>query len=243
MIQKSNSSSADVIAALQMFADPHKEKILSRFFKTGVGEYGEGDKFLGIKVPETRLVVKESLSLDFPDIQELIDNEYHEVRLAGFLILVKQFEKAKKDPKKQNDIVDFYLKNSHKANNWDLVDLSAPKILGYWLKDKSRDILFEYAKSDNLWQQRISIVSTWTIIRESDFTDTLLLSDILIDHPHDLIRKAVGWMLREVGKKNKDLLYDYLEENKSKLSRTSLRYAIERFSDDERKYFLESSKK
>ncbi|MDO5570150.1 MAG: DNA alkylation repair protein [Bacteroidales bacterium] len=240
---KENLKSDDVIEALCMFADENKAKILSRFFKTGKGEYGEGDIFLGLKNPEVKMVVKESLGLSFQEIQKLIDSPYHEVRLCGFLILVTLYSKNKKNISKQEEIVDFYLLNSHKANNWDLVDLSAPKILGYWLKDKDRTILYDYAKSENLWQNRIAIVSTWTIIREYDYKDTLALSDILISHPHDLIRKAVGWMLREVGKKDKELLLDYLEENKKRLSRTSLRYAIEKLSDEERQYFMKSSLK
>jgi Predicted DNA alkylation repair enzyme len=233
----------DVCEALFQFADEGKAKILSRFFRTGKGEYGEGDIFIGLNNPQIKAVVKEAVSLSFEETQKLIDSPYHEVRLCGFLILVNKYAKSKKNVSKQKKVVDFFLLNSSKANNWDLVDLSAPKILGYWLKDKDRSILYEYAKSDSLWQNRIAIVSTWTIIRENDFKDTLALCDILIPHPHDLIRKAVGWMLREVGKKDKETLWDYLEENKKKLSRTSLRYAIEKFTSEEREYFMKSSLK
>lgn len=228
---------SDVKDTLCSLATARQAEILSRFFKTQKGSYGEGDRFLGVRVPQTRMVAKEALDLPMPEIQLLLDDPIHEVRLCGFLILVLQYSKTK-GPTDQEKIVRFYLKNTHRANNWDLVDLSAPKILGYWLRDKERDILYKLAASENLWEQRIAMVSNWTLIRAGFFEDTFELAKILMDHPHDLIRKAVGWMLREVGKKDRNELIRFLDQYASSLSRTSLRYAIEHFPPDLRRYYM-----
>lgn len=227
----------DIKDALEIFADEKQAAILSRFFKTGKGEYGEGDRFWGIRVPQTRSVAKEAIDASLHEIGILLDDPVHEVRLCGFLILVFQFQKAKSSAEKEK-IVGVYLANAKKANNWDLVDLSAPKILGKWLIGKDRTVLYDLAASDNLWEQRIAIVSTWTIIREREYHDTLSLACILIDHPHDLIRKAVGWMLREVGKKDQQVLLGFLDEYATRLSRTSLRYALERQTPEVRKRYM-----
>jgi len=255
-------------------ADPSQVEGLSRFFKTGPGQYGEGDKFLGIKVPVTREVVKacwrEMLPADghaarpgdaqtiFPELEECIRSEYHEVRLAALLTLVEIFHYAKKAAEKsgmlQKQCIDFYLAHTEYINNWDLVDLSCYPLLGEWLLDKDRTLLYDLARNGKtLWEQRIGIVSTMTFIRHGQLEDTFALADILLHHPHDLIHKAVGWLLREAGKRDKAALEAYLRETPAEaggvvrqpaapryrtMPRTMLRYAIERFPEAERQAYL-----
>ena len=233
-------------------ADPAQVVGLSRFFKTGPGQYGEGDKFLGIKVPVTREVVKCCWrELDRPDLEECISSEYHEVRLAALLALVQIFSHAKKGTPKpgmsQQDCVDFYLSHTAFINNWDLVDLSCYPLLGVWLLDKDRPILYDLARNGKtLWEQRIGIVSTMTFIRHGQLDDTFAIADLLLHHPHDLIHKAVGWLLREAGKRDKAALEDYLQETPdgeaalryTTMPRTMLRYAIEKFPEAERQRYL-----
>jgi 3-methyladenine DNA glycosylase AlkD len=226
-----------IISELFSIADSEQAKFLQYFFKTGKGQYAEGDKMLGIRVPNTRDVVKQSLALPLSEIQILLNSEWHEIRLAGLLFLVKQFKKAKEDERKQ--IFEFYLKNARRANNWDLVDVTCRDVVGLYLLDKpDRNTLYRLAESDNLWEQRIAIVSTWTFIKHNQYIDTLELAKKFLTHKHDLMHKATGWMLREVGKKDKDVLLDFLEKYKTQLPRTALRYAIEKFSPQEREYFL-----
>jgi 3-methyladenine DNA glycosylase AlkD len=196
---------------------------------------------LGIVVPVTRDIVKKSPKLPFGEIQLLIDSEFHEARLAGFLFLVKQFKKAK--GKEQKEIFDFYLKNARKANNWDLVDVTCKDVIGSYLLDKEdRGVLYQLAESDNLWEQRIAIVSTWMFIKHKQLDDTLAISGKLLNHKHDLIHKAVGWMLREVGKKDREILVEFLEKHHKEMPRTALRYAIEHFSPEKRAYFMGTSR-
>jgi 3-methyladenine DNA glycosylase AlkD len=193
---------------------------------------------LGIAVPHVRDIVKRSPVLPFTDLQILLDSPYHEVRLSGLLLLCRQFKKAKEEERRQN-IFDFYLHNARKVNNWDLVDLSCRDIVGGHLLHKSdREVLYRLVESDNLWEQRIAIVSTWTFIKHRQFDDTLEISIKLLPHRHDLIHKATGWMLREVGKKDKNVLIAFLEKHRYEMPRTSLRYAIERFTPEEKKYFM-----
>ncbi|GHU87365.1 DNA alkylation repair protein [Bacteroidia bacterium] len=219
-------------------ANPEKARFLQGFFKTGKGQYAEGDIFLGIVVPQIRDIVKNNKGISFPEIQKLLDSEYHEARLAGLLFLVQQFKKSKKEEERKK-IFDFYLKNARKANNWDLVDVTCRDVIGGYLLDKGdRDILYKLAESDNLWEQRIAIVSTWMFIKHKDYTETLALSEKLLNHKHDLMHKAVGWMLREVGKKDKETLTDFLEIHHKNMPRTSLRYAIEHFSPEEKAHFM-----
>ena len=233
----------EIKAALYAFADKEKVAVLSNFFKTKEGEYGHGDIFWGVKVPQNRIVAKRFADVSFDDVLALIIDEVHEVRVRGFTILVEKYAKNKNNPLLLKDIVSFYINNCHKANNWDLVDLSAPKILGLWLSDKrlsnisDRDILYKFANSTNLWEQRVSIVSTWTMIRNNDYEDTLRIAVMLLSHPHDLIKKAVGWMLREVGKKNRDVLNDFLTEYAPLMSAMTLSYAIEHYDSEQKKYF------
>ena len=228
-----------ILQELFSVANPEKAQFLQGFFKTGKGQYAEGDVLLGIVVPLTRDIVKKSPKLPFSEIQLLIDSKYHEARFAGFLLLVKQFKKTK-DEKERKEIFDFYLKNARKANNWDLVDITCRGVIGQYLleHEEGRGVLYRLAESNNLWEQRIAIVSTWTFIKHKQFDDTLALSKKLLSHKHDLMHKAVGWMLREVGKKDRDVLVDFLEEHHKQMPRTSLRYAIEHFSLEERAYFM-----
>ena len=218
-------------------------KILQGFFKTGKGQYGEGDIFLGIKVPVQREIAKEFSGLGVEDVQELLNSKIHEERLISLFILIDMYNRAdkgggEKGEKEKKNIFDFYLKNAKQINNWDLVDLSAPKIVGGWLLDKEKNVLYELANSDNLWEKRIAIVSTFAFIRAGEFEDSLKISEILLGDKHDLIHKAIGWMLREVGKRDVSLLEEFIKENYSKMPRTTLRYAIERFEEGKRKGFL-----
>ena len=207
-----------------------------RFFKTGIGEYGEGDIFLGLSVPEQRVLAKKYSNLSMPQIQKLLDSEIHEYRLIAGLILIKKFER---DPEV---IFNFYIKNARRFNNWDLVDLTAPRIVGNFLKDKNKKIIYDLARSKNIWEKRIAIVSTlYFIVKENNFSDTLKISEIILEDSHDLIHKAVGWMLREVGKRNVEVLKDFLKINYKKIPRTALRYAIEKFPEAQRKKFLKGN--
>ena len=221
-------------------ADPSQVAGLSRFFKTGPGQYGEGDKFLGIKVPVTRGVVKSLWrQTSFEDLEECVASEYHEIRLAALLTLVEIFSHAKIDEVLRKRCVDFYLSHTAYINNWDLVDLSCYPLLGVWLLDKDRTLLYDLARDGKtLWEQRIGIVSTMTFIRHGQLEDTFAIARILLSHPHDLIHKAVGWLLREAGKRDKPSLEDFLRENIQSMPRTTLRYAIERFPEDERVVYL-----
>jgi 3-methyladenine DNA glycosylase AlkD len=225
-------------------ADASQVEGLSRFFKTGPGQYGEGDKFLGIKVPVTREVVKACWrETSLQDLEECIASAYHEVRLAALLALVEIFAHAKRFPARpgisQQDCVDFYLAHTDRINNWDLVDLSCYPLLGVWLLDKDRQLLYDLARNGKtLWEQRIGIVSTMTFIRHGQLMDTFAIADILLNHPHDLIHKAVGWLLREAGKRDKEALVKYLEPRYREMPRTMLRYAIEKFPEAERQQYL-----
>ncbi len=218
-------------------ADSKQAEILQRFFRTNKGEYGDGDIFLGIKVPTQREIAKKYLGMPLIKIQELLNSKIHEERFTGALILVYKYEQASEE---KANIVNFYLKNAKKFNNWDLVDLTAPKILGNFLIDKTfeRKILYELAKSENLWEKRISIVSTFAFIKNNKFKETLEISEKLLGDGHDLIQKAVGWMLREVGKRNEEILKEFLKKHYEKISRITLRYAIEKFNEKERKEIL-----
>jgi 3-methyladenine DNA glycosylase AlkD len=221
-------------------ADPAQAKILAGFFKTGPGQYGEGDIFLGIKVPVQREAIKKYDDLDFKDLQELLNSKIHEYRLSAVFVLVKKFELAAKarDGKTQEKIYKFYLRNSRNINNWDLVDLSAPNIVGQYLLAKNREILYTLVRSKNLWERRIAILATFTFLRQKDFKDTFKIAEILLSDEHDLIHKSVGWMLRESGKRDVNVLYKFLDKNYKKMPRTMLRYAIEKLPEAERKKYL-----
>lgn len=242
---------------MESLRNEEQRRVLMGFFKTGPGEYGEGDEFLGLKVPQTREVVRAAKDLLLSEVPELLMSRWHEVRLCGLLIMVDMFEKqATKrlthDAKaicKRDEILTMYLKYAEQANNWDLVDLSAPKILGHWLllpthlgdgtENYKRQVLDELAQSSNLWRQRMSIVCTWKTSQMGDASWCLRYAEIHLHHPHDLMHKAVGWMLREMGKRvSMDLLREFLRQHAHEMPRTALRYAIEKMTDTERKQWM-----
>ena len=218
-------------------ADSAQAVGLARFFKTGPGQYGEGDRFLGIKVPVTRGVVgRHWREVGFPELEECLASEFHEARLAGLLALVEIFAHAKKNLGRQKECVGFYLAHTDRINNWDLVDLSSYPLLGMWLLDKDRSLLRRLARDGkSIWEQRIGIVSTMAFVRRGQLDDTFAIADILLRHPHDLIQKAVGWLLREAGKRDKSALEAFLAPRFREMPRTMLRYAIEKFPEGERK--------
>ena len=220
---------------LRNLANFGKANLLQRFFKTGKGDYGEGDIFLGVMVPNTRKIAKKYTNLDLKEIKKLLYSKIHEERLCALFILVEQFLRIKE---KRKDIYNFYIKNAKQINNWDLVDLSAPKIVGGYLLDKPRSILYKFSKSKNLWERRISILSTFAFIKAGDYSDSFRLAKILMNDKHDLIHKAVGWMLREIGKKSIKDEIQFLNKHYKKMPRTMLRYAIERFPEEKRQFYL-----
>ena len=243
----------DITSYMESLQDKEQQKILMRFFKTGEGEYGYGDQFLGLKVPQTREVVKHvATGIELSEVPELLMSRWHEVRLCGFLIMVDKFNKlsTKKLTEnndaitKRDDIIRMYLRYADQANNWDLVDLSAPYIIGQWLMLPShignkQQVVDDLAFSDNLWRQRISMVCTWMTSKMKDPSWCLRYAEIHLHHPHDLMHKAVGWMLREMGKRvSMDLLRDFLRQHAHDMPRTTLRYAIEKMTDDERQYWM-----
>ncbi len=226
----------EVKKVIRANANKDHAKTMQWFFKTGKGEYGEGDRFVGIKVPVQRKIAKQFEELDLEDLQTLLNSVIHEERLISLLILVAKYNTA--DEKVKEKIYHFYKKNSKKINNWDLVDLSAPKIIGNHLLNRDKQILYKYAYSNNLWEKRISIISTYSFIKNHDFKTTLEISDILLNDDHDLIHKAVGWMLREVGKQDLKTLENFLKPRYNKMPRTMLRYSIEKFPEKKRIKYL-----
>lgn len=227
----------NLLKELEEFADKEKAEIYQRFFKTGKGEYGEGDVFIGLTMPLQRSIAKRYLNLSLNKIQELLKSKIHEHRMTGLIILTEKYKRAKTSEDKEN-IFGFYLNNSKNINNWDLVDVTCPHIVGNFLLDKDRRILYDLVNSKNLWEKRIAIVSTFAFIREDDFEDALTISELLLDDEHDLIHKAVGWMLREVGKRDEETLKKFLKGNYKRIPRMTLRYAIEKFPEEERKRIL-----
>lgn len=219
--------------ALVARSDEEKKIVLPRFFKTGKGQYGEGDKFLGVTVPNIREVAKEFNDINFDIINELIHSPWHEMRMCALLILVNN---SKKEVTKET--FDFYLSQTKYINNWDLVDLTAPQIIGKYLINKDRVILYKLAESDLLWDNRIAIVSTLAFIRNNDLDDTYKLSIKMMYHKHDLMHKAIGWMLREAGKRDTGRLYNFVKEHKNIMPRTMLRYSIEKFDKETRKELM-----
>ena len=259
----------EIIGHMESLRDDAQREVLMRFFKTGPGEYGEGDEFLGLKVPQTRQVVKAvGGEVSLSEVAMLLENRWHEVRLCGFLLLVSNFEKQctkrlinnTEAMKKRDEIVVFYLQHAHRANNWDLVDLSAPKLLGRWLTlptlhaaddaNYKQKVMDSLAYSDPqqmgitaLWRQRIGMVSTWTTSQQGDPSWCLRYAEVHLHHPHDLMQKAVGWMLREMGKRvSTDLLRDFLHQHAHEMPRTMLRYSIELLPADERRLWLGKEK-
>ena len=229
-----------ILEALQFLSSPEKKEFMPYFFKTGKGEYAEGDQFIGVVVPDSRKLVKEYWQkAELSDVQEILKSEFHEMRLVALLILVNKFEKSK-DKTEQKKLVDFYLKNTKYINNWDLVDLSCYKLLGrYCFENQKNDILRELSNSDNMWEKRIAIVATMHHIKKGkffDLTQELALNNL--QHPHDLMHKANGWLLREIGNKDEEVLLDFLKIHYQNMPRTTLRYAIEKLDEDLRQDFL-----
>jgi 3-methyladenine DNA glycosylase AlkD len=219
-------------AELARFANPEKAAGMARFFKTGKGQYGEGDRFLGVAVPIQRKIAQQYLALPLKDIQHLLKSAYHEHRFTALEILVAQYEQG--TPEARDAIFDFYLAHTACINNWDLVDTSAPYIVGEHVAECSREVLHHLAISESLWERRVAIVSTLALIRKGDVEETFRISERLLSDKHDLIHKAVGWMLRETGKVSRGSLLEFLHDHHAKMPRTALRYAIERFTPDER---------
>ena len=226
----------ELTKTLQQKANQEKARIYQRFFKTGKGEYGEGDVFLGLTVPETRAIAKQFSHISLNEIKQHLNSKFHEERLAALLILVNNYQKTKDE-----EIVKFYLNNTKLVNNWDLVDLTADKIIGSNLLDKDKSILYKLVESNNLWERRIAIISTFAFIKNNQFEDALNISKTLLKDKHDLIHKAVGWMLREVGKRNQETLENFLKQHYKLMPRTMLRYAIEKFPEALRKMYLKGN--
>ena len=227
---------ADVRAAIRSAGNPEKAKLLMRFFKTGKGEYGEGDRFLGIMVPVQRSISRRFSGLDLRSIVRLLHSPFHEERLTALLMLVRRFENG--NPAEREWIYRAYLENTDWINNWDLVDLSAPRIIGARLIEDDRRILYRLVRSKNLWERRIAVLATFAFIDRNDFKDAFAIAETLLRDPHDLIHKAVGWMLREVGKKDRRALDVFLKSRASRMPRTMLRYAIERHPERIRRHWL-----
>jgi len=231
-----NTKLLEIERALKRLAKPGKRELLMRFFKTGAGQYGEGDKFLGVMVPDQRQLAQQYDDLKLSDVKLLLASSWHECRLTALLILVIKYQKA--DEIQRNRIHQFYLANLQAVNNWDLVDLSAPTLVGEYLLAKPKGLLLKLAKSKQLWHRRIAIVATLAFIKRGDLDWTWRLAVINLTDKHDLMQKATGWMLREAGKRNETALIKFLEQHATKMPRTMLRYALERLSPAKRQYFL-----
>lgn len=226
----------DVEAALNKLENPTDATFLQQFFKTGKGEYAEGDIFIGLRVPQTRKVAGEYKTLGLIEIEKLLRSRIHEHRLCALHIMVLQTKRATEADKKA--LYKTYLKNTKYVNNWDLVDASCRDVVGGYLQDKSRESLYKLARSKDLWERRISIVSTWQFIREGDLSDTFKIAEMLLNDTHDLIHKAVGWMLREAGKKDEDALKDFLDQHAATMPRTALRYSLEHLHAGDKLYYM-----
>ncbi|MEN9919219.1 MAG: hypothetical protein RL662_1655 [Bacteroidota bacterium] len=228
----------DIQKQLEAVSSPQKRDFIPSFFKTGKGEYGEGDKFIGVVVPEIRKIAKQYKDLSQEEITNLLHNQYHECRLCALIILTERFKKAKIEVERTS-FFNFYLQNTKWINNWDLVDLSCKDVIGGYLIDKTdRTILYKLAKSNLLWDQRIAIISTHPFIKKQDYHDTIQLSAYFLTHKHDLIHKAVGWMLREIGKQDKTVLTMFLDTYYKQMPRTMLRYSIEKLLPEEKAYYM-----
>lgn len=233
-----NVNANKISKRLQNIGDKEDANFLQGFFKTGPGQYGEGDIFLGIRVPAVRKLAKEYKNLPLDEVLSLLKSPYHEIRLFALISFVDAFDRG--DESTQKKIYDLYLANTRYINNWDLVDLSAPNIVGMFLLTKSRKPLYQLAKSKSLWERRIAVLATFSFIKNNQFDDSLKIAEILLKDKEDLIHKATGWMLREIGKRDLETVKTFLRKHCRTMPRTMLRYAIERFSPDQRKRFLEA---
>lgn len=227
---------------LSKYASDSDAVFLQRFFKTDIGEYGEGDIFIGVRVPDTRKVCKVFKDMPLGEIEELLDSEIHEHRLAGLILMSNQARSSKSSEDLRRKLYELYIRRTDRINNWDLVDVSCRDVVGKWLMPRSRRPLYVLSESENLWERRIAIISTWEFIKNSDFADTLKISKALLLDKHDLIHKACGWMLREVGKKDVDTLVDFLDAYATEMPRTMLRYSLERLPYEQRLYYMNLGK-
>lgn len=228
-------------AALDGAGDPVRAEHLQRFFRTGPGEYGEGDRFLGLRVPEVRAIARRHRELSLPDLADVLASPWHEHRQAALFVLADRYRWA--GPADRATIAAFYLEHLDAVNSWDLVDGSAPHILGAHMLERDRGVLYELAASGHLWRQRVAVLATFAFIRAGEFQDTLRLAELLRDHPHDLIHKAVGWMLREIGKRDRAAEERFLDRHAARMPRTMLRYAIEKFDPERRRSYLQRRSK
>ena len=228
------------IYEIQALANKEIAKHSLRFFKTSKGEYGYGDVFLGVRTPQIRLIAKKYIGISTPDMKTLIKSKYHEERLLGLIILVNKYSKAK-DEKVKNQLYKIYVSSFKYVNNWDLVDVTCPHVIGKHLMDKERSILYSWARSEDLWTKRIAIVSTHWFIRKNDLDDTFKIAEILLNDEHDLIHKAVGWMLREAGKRDLEKEEIFLKKHYKNMPRTMLRYSIEKFPEPKRQKYLKGT--
>lgn len=237
-VPKSNHLFNELLAELNGYVNPSKANFYQNFFKSGPGEYAEGDQFLGVTVPDQRKVAKRFVDrVTLEEIELALQSEWHEVRLTGLFILVSKFQKSKTEDERKK-IAEFYLNHTEYINNWDLVDTTAPHILGEYFEKRDKKPLYKLAQSKDLWENRIAVLSCFTFIRRYQFDDILYFCELYLNHPHDLIHKATGWMLREIGKKDTKILIGFLEEHQHKMPRTMLRYAIEKLPEKQRKYWL-----
>ena len=231
---------SDILVRLQVLANPRDAKFLQRFFKTGSGEYGEGDVFLGIRAPQMKKTVREFRDqVSRAEIAVLLDSEIHEARVFALSMLVDIFDR---DETARKEIFDFYISHTARINNWDLVDLSAAPIVGGWLFDRDRKLLYRLVKSKSVWERRIAVIATYRFIRKNDFSETLKLAELLLRDEHDLMHKATGWMLREIGKRDVKTLETFLGKHAARMPRTMLRYAIEKFPEPRRQQYLRAGR-
>lgn len=227
-----------IVAALRARASRAEAAALGRYFKTGPGEYGEGDQFLGLHLSTVSAIAKENLGLPVADLERLLESPFHEVRTTALSIMHQEAFRKRTVEGRRTELFDLYLRRHDRINNWDLVDLACRSVVGGYLMDKPRDILYRLARSGNLWERRTAMVSCWTFIRARQTDDAVAIAEILLDDPHDLIRKATGWMLRSIGEIDPPVLLAFLERHAASMPRTTLRYAIEKLPRDERAHWM-----
>lgn len=228
----------DLIRDLEKYSNTKDAEFLQRFFKTGKGQYGEGDIFIGVRMPACRIVAKKYMDLSLNELQKILDTKVHEQRMAALIILTLKYPKATN----KHEIYDFYLSNVYKGNinNWDLIDVTTPHIIGVYLFDKPRDILYDLARSQDIWQKRVSVLATFQFIKDGDASTSLELAEILLHDNHDLIQKAVGWMLREIGKRcDRAILLNFLNQHAHEMPRTMLRYSIEHLPQEQKVFYMQ----
>ncbi|WP_456787131.1 DNA alkylation repair protein [Cellulomonas sp. P5_C5] len=235
---------SEAVERLVALADPERAAGMAAFFRTGPGQYGEGDVFLGLSVPQVTAVAKQHLSMPVDELEALLEDERHEVRLLALKIMAVQSAAARTAPERRRELLDLYLRRTDRVNNWDLVDLSAPDVLGRAvLAGLPTDVLYRFAGSDVMWERRIAIVATYRLIRAGSLDDTFALAALLESDPHDLMHKAVGWMLREAGKQDESRLLAYLDEHAATMPRTALRYSLERLTPEQRVHYMAARKR